>query len=69
MEELKRTGEYDNTLIAISGDHGAPGFPHGKCNLYDFGSKVSLVIAGAGDNGGRVVDDFVSLPDLAPTFL
>lgn len=69
VEELKRIGEYENTLIAVSGDHGAPGFPHGKCNLYDFGSKVSLVISGAGVNGGRIVDDFVSLPDLAPTFL
>ncbi len=69
VEELKRIGEYENTLIAISGDHGAPGFPHGKCNLYDFGSRVALAIAGAGVNGGRVVDDFVSLPDLAPTFL
>lgn len=69
VEELKRIGEYDNTLIAISGDHGAPGFPHGKCNLYDFGSRVPLMLSGAGVKGGRVVDDFVSLPDLAPTFL
>ncbi|MEX0324251.1 MAG: sulfatase [Puniceicoccaceae bacterium] len=69
VEELKRIGEYENTLIAISGDHGAPGFPHGKCNLYDFGSRVALMLAGPGVKGGRVVDDFVSLPDLAPTFL
>ncbi len=69
VEELKRIGEYENTVIAISGDHGAPGFPHGKCNLYDFGSQVALVLAGPGIKGGRVVDDFVTLPDLAPTFL
>lgn len=69
VDELKRTGEYDNTIIAVSGDHGAPGFPHGKCNLYDFGSRVPLVLTGPGVKGGRVVDDFVSLPDLAPTFL
>ncbi len=68
-EELDQSGETDNTLIAISGDHGAPGFPHGKCNLYDFGTRVSLAIAGPGVRGGRVVDDFVSIPDLAPTFL
>ncbi|MEO0509334.1 MAG: sulfatase [Verrucomicrobiota bacterium] len=69
VEELKRTGEYKNTLIAISGDHGPAGFPHGKCNLYDFGTRVSLAIKGPGVQGGRIVDDFVSLPDLAATFL
>jgi len=69
IEELKKAGEYENTLIAVSGDHGPPGFPHGKCNLYDFGVAVPLAIAGPGVQGGRVVDDFVSLPDLAPTFL
>jgi len=69
LAELDKTGERENTLIAISGDHGAPGFPHGKCNLYGFGTGVSLTISGPGVVGGRVVDDFVNLPDLAPTFL
>ena len=69
IEELKKAGEYENTIIVVSGDHGPPGFPHGKCNLYDFGTRVCLTIAGPGVRGGRVVDDFVCLPDLAPTFL
>ncbi len=69
LSELDKTGERENTLIVISGDHGAPGFPHGKCNLYGFGTGVSLAISGPGVVGGRVVDDFVNLPDLAPTFL
>jgi arylsulfatase A-like enzyme len=69
LEELDRAGERSKTLIAISGDHGAPGFPHGKCNLYGFGTGVSLILSGPGIKGGRVVDDMVSLPDLAPTFL
>ena len=69
IEELKKAGEYENTIIVVSGDHGAPGFPYGKCNLYDFGSNVPLVISGPGIQGGRVVDDMVTLPDLAPTFL
>lgn len=68
-EELKKAGELENTLIVISGDHGPPGFPHGKCNLYDFGTGVSLAIAGPSVNGGRVVEDLTCLPDLAPTFL
>jgi arylsulfatase A-like enzyme len=62
-------GELEQTLLVLSGDHGAPGFPQGKCNLYDFGTGVALAVRGAGTHGGRVVDDFVNLMDLAPTFL
>jgi N-sulfoglucosamine sulfohydrolase len=69
LERLEEAGELDRTLIVISGDHGAPGFPGGKCNLYDFGVGVPLVAAWPGQPGGRVVDDFVNLMDLAPTFL
>lgn len=69
LKKLEEIGELDNTLIVMSGDHGAPGFPHGKCNLYDFGASVSLAIRWGGAKSGRVVDDLVTLPDLAPTFL
>lgn len=70
IEELEALGELDQTLIVVSGDHGIPGFPNGKCNLYDFGTSVPLAIRwGKSINSKRVVDDFVSLPDLAPTFL
>lgn len=69
LKRLEDTGELENTLIVVSGDHGAPGFPHGKCNLYDFGSAVPLAIRWGNAVGGRVVDDLVSLTDLAPTFL
>jgi arylsulfatase A-like enzyme len=69
LAKLEEIGELENTLVVVSGDHGAPGFPHGKCNLYDFGSSVSLAIRWGGAKGGRVVDDLVTLPDLAPTFL
>jgi N-sulfoglucosamine sulfohydrolase len=69
LKRLEEAGELDKTLIVISGDHGAPGFPGGKCNLYDFGVGVALVAAFPGQPKGRVVDDFVNLMDLAPTFL
>ncbi len=69
IKKLEAIGELDNTLIAVSGDHGAPGFPHGKCNLYDFGAGVPLAIRWGGAKGGRVLDDLASLTDLAPTFL
>lgn len=70
LAELERIGESENTIVAISGDHGIPGFPRGKCNLVDFGVHVSLAIRwGKKIPAGRTLDDFVGLPDLAPTFL
>lgn len=71
LKRLEETGEMDNTLIVISGDHGMPGVTNGKCNLYDFGTGVALVARWPNgiQNKGRVIDDLVSLPDLAPTFL
>ncbi len=70
LEELERLGELDNTMIVISGDHGAPGFPRGKCNLYDFGSQVPLAVRyPAVVAQGRTIASPVSLIDLAATFL
>jgi hypothetical protein len=69
LDELEKSGQTENTIIAVSGDHGAPGFPYGKCNLYDFGTGVPLAISGPGVKGGRIVDDLTSLTDIAPTFL
>lgn len=70
LQQLEESGEADNTIIVVSGDHGAPGFPNGKCNLYDFGTHVALAVRWPKKvPAGRIVTDFVSLPDLAPTFL
>ncbi len=70
LEELERRGLADNTIVIVSGDHGIPGIPRGKCNLYDLGTRVPLAIRWPGVAlPGAVVDDFVCLPDLAPTIL
>jgi len=69
LKRVEALGELDNTLVVVSGDHGIPGFPRGKCNLYDFGTGVALAVRWGAAPGGRVVDDFVNLMDLAPTFL
>ena len=70
LAELQKLGELDNTIVVVSGDHGAPGFPRGKCNLYDFGVAVPLAIRwGKNIPAGRVIDDFVNMTDLAPTFV
>ncbi|HJN51211.1 MAG: sulfatase [Pseudomonadales bacterium] len=69
LEELTATGELDNTLFVVSGDHGIPGMPRAKCNLYDIGCEVALAARWPGKiKAGREVDDFVNLMDLAPTF-
>lgn len=94
LDELESQQLTESTMIIISGDHGPPGFPHGKCNLYGFGTEVSLMIAGPGipntplqtspqnstqsssqhspdlaKPSYRVIDDLVSLTDIAPTIL
>lgn len=70
LKKLEEIGELDNTIIVVSGDHGVPGFPMAKCNLYELGIKVPLIVRYPKMiESGRVVDDMVSLPDLAPTFL
>jgi len=67
---LEEKGELDNTIIVVSGDHGIPGFPRGKTNLYDLGTHIGLAVRFPEKiKGGRAVTDFVSLMDLAPTFL
>ena len=69
-EELIACGEWENTILVVSGDHGAPGFPRGKCNLYDFGVQVPLAIHWPEHlAAGRRIAAPVSLIDLGPTFL
>lgn len=66
---LEQTGLSQNTLVVITGDNGWP-FPRSKAYLYDRGVHVPLAVRWPGKvPGGRVVDDFISLADLAPTFL
>ncbi len=70
LKLLDATGELENTIIVMTGDHGMP-FPRCKSNNYDCGVRVPLAIRWGENirNPGRVVSDFVSLTDLAPTFL
>jgi uncharacterized sulfatase len=70
IKMVEEMGELDNTIVVISGDHGIPGFPRGKCNVHDFGSQVPLAIRWPEKiAAGRNVKVPVSLIDLAPTFL
>tara|TARA_Y100000588_G_scaffold33512_1_gene32580 strand:- start:1587 stop:3077 length:1491 start_codon:yes stop_codon:yes gene_type:complete len=66
---IEEKGELDNTIVVMTGDHGFP-FPRGKSNLYDYGARVPLAIKWhKAVPRNRVVTDFVSTTDLAPTFL
>ncbi len=70
LDSLEERGELDNTLIVVSGDHGIPGFPRAKCNLYDVGCQVALLARLPGTIAeGTVIEDMTNLMDLAPTFL
>jgi arylsulfatase A-like enzyme len=56
-------------MVIVCSDNGWQ-MPRGLANLYDFGTRIPLTITmpeRIAEN--RVVDDFVSLNDLAPTFL
>ncbi len=66
---LKEMGQLDNTIIIIVSDNGWQ-MPRGLANLYDMGTKIPMIIY-LPDNikKPRIIDDFVSLTDLAPTFL
>ncbi|HIK91134.1 MAG TPA: heparan N-sulfatase [Planctomycetes bacterium] len=69
IEMLEERGELNNTIIVVTSDHGMP-FPRAKTNLYDYGVRVPLAIRWPAKVAGkRVVNDFVNLTDLAPTFL
>lgn len=70
LELLEAKGIDENTVIAMTGDHGMP-FPRCKGHLYDSGTRVPLAVrwpAGL-KNPDRTFSGFVSLTDLAPTFL
>lgn len=70
LDELETSGQLDNTLIILSGDHGIPGVPRGKTNCYDLSLRVPLLMRWPEKiKAGRVVDDFINLMDLGPTLI
>ncbi|MCY4266821.1 MAG: sulfatase [Flavobacteriaceae bacterium] len=66
---LDEMGETENTMVIVCSDNGWQ-MPRGLANLYDFGSKIPLIVWWPKQiEGNRKIDDFVNLNDLAPTFL
>jgi arylsulfatase A-like enzyme len=70
IAELEKRGLLENTLIVVTADHGMP-FPRSKgnanvqANHVPFATMWKKGIA----NPGRVINDFISFVDLAPTFV
>lgn len=66
---LEERDELANTIVIVTSDNGMP-FPRAKADLYDYGSRVPLAVNWPDRlPAGRVVNDFVSLVDVAPTIL
>jgi N-sulfoglucosamine sulfohydrolase len=79
---LKEAGQYENTLVIFTSDHGIA-FPGGKTTVYEGGMKVPFVVKLPGGqmtndqaprtkqipNGGRTREIMVSHVDLTPTLL
>ena len=70
LDLLESKGQLENTLVVVTSDHGMP-FPRVKGQAYDDSNRIPLAIRWPKGIQGqaRVVDDYVSFIDLAPTFL
>ena len=70
LQQLKDAGLEDNTLVVVTSDNGMP-FPRSKGTAYDMSTHMPLAMRWPqGINGkGRVVNDYVSFIDFAPTFM
>ena len=69
LDQLEAAGELDNTIVVVTSDNGMP-FPRVKGQMYEADFHLPLAVRWSnGGKGGRVVEDFISFIDYAPTFL
>jgi arylsulfatase A-like enzyme len=70
LDQLEQRGELENTLVVVTADNGMP-FPRIKGQEYELSNHLPLAIMWKArlKNPGRVVNDYVSFIDFAPTFL
>lgn len=70
LNALEQSGRLANTIIVMTSDNGMP-FPHAKANLYDYGTRMPLIISSFANQvqQNKRNDSFVNLIDLTPTFL
>lgn len=65
---LKKAGQYDNTLIVFTADHGMA-FPGAKTTVYEAGLHVPLVVHMPGTKAGAMNDAMISHLDLTPSLV
>lgn len=68
MDELKRSGHAENTVVFFLGDHG-PQFARGKGTCYELGLRVPLILRLPGRQPPAVRPELVSTVDILPTVL
>ena len=74
-DAIDRLGIRDNTIFIVTSDHGDYAGSHGLyCKgvpSFDEAQRIPLIVRWPDgiENPGRVIDDFVTLADYAPTFL
>lgn len=70
LKVLEENGELENTIIVVTSDNGMP-FPRVKGQGYEHGNHMPLAIMWKNGikNPGRIIEDYVSFIDFAPTFL
>ena len=70
LKTLEKSGQLENTLVIATSDHGMP-FPRCKGQAYDYSNHIPLAAMWPRGIRGhkRIVDDYVSFTDIAPTFL
>jgi choline-sulfatase len=70
IQKLKQTGDFENTVIVYTSDHGMAIGRHGlqgKQNLYEHTWRVPLIVSGPGIPQGKRVTGNVYLLDVLPT--
>ncbi|MFR9650522.1 MAG: sulfatase-like hydrolase/transferase [Rikenellaceae bacterium] len=70
IKSLKKSGQYDNTLIVFTADNGLAMGRHGligKQNMYEHSMKIPLLFIGDGIAKGESRDQMLYMQDLVPT--
>jgi arylsulfatase A-like enzyme len=70
LKVLEENGELENTIIVVTSDNGMP-FPRVKGQSYEHSNHMPLAIMWKNGikNPGRIIEDYVSFIDFAPTFM
>ena len=68
INQLKKDGLYDNTIIFFYSDHGGP-LPHQKREIYEYGLKAPLFIKMPNSQTSSQSEQLISFVDLGSTVL